>query len=191
VPDLGAARDLATTFRTTLLEHQIAQLAPWLECAATGRLPEFQALAVGISRDRAAVELAISSEQSSGQIEGQVNRLKLIKRTMYGRGKLGLFLGESLPVLRPLPRVGEGPNQNITTIDHQWRLHGSVVGKLTTILTVIEVLPFPPNVGESRQHSIRRFLLPDRHLRRSTERLHHLQQPLVATANKQKQPVIT
>jgi len=91
VPDLDTARELATTFRTMLLEHQIPQLTPWLERAAAGSLPEFQALAASLSRDRAAVELAVSSEWSSGQVEGQVNRLKLIKRKMYGRGKLDLL----------------------------------------------------------------------------------------------------
>jgi transposase len=74
-----------------LLEHQVAQLTPWLEGAARGSLPEFQALAASLARDRAAVELAISSKWSSGQVEGQVNRLKLIKRMMYGRGKLDLL----------------------------------------------------------------------------------------------------
>jgi len=66
-------------------------LTPWLERAATGSLPEFRALAASLTRDRAAVELAISSEWSSGQVEGQVNRLKLIKRMMYGPGKLDLL----------------------------------------------------------------------------------------------------
>ena len=91
VPDLDAAQQLATTFRAMLLEHQLTQLAPWLEQAAASHLPEFQALAASLSRDRAAVELAISSEWSSGQVEGHVNRLKLIKRMMYGRGKLDLL----------------------------------------------------------------------------------------------------
>ncbi len=91
MPDLDAAQELARTFRTMLLEHQVAQLTPWLERAARGSLPEFQALAASLARDRAAVELAISSKWSSGQVEGQVNRLKLIKRMMYGRGKLDLL----------------------------------------------------------------------------------------------------
>jgi transposase len=52
---------------------------------------EFQAFAASLERDRAAVELAIASQWSSGQVEGQINRLKLIKRMMYGRGKLDLL----------------------------------------------------------------------------------------------------
>jgi len=41
--------------------------------------------------DKAAVSMAFTSAWSSGQVEGQVNRLKLIKRSMYGRGKLDLL----------------------------------------------------------------------------------------------------
>ena len=37
------------------------------------------------------MELAIATQWSSGQVEGQVNRLKLIKRMMYGRSKLDLL----------------------------------------------------------------------------------------------------
>jgi transposase len=98
VPDLNAAQQLATTFRALRLEHQVTQLTPWLERAATASLPEFQALAASLSRDRAAVELAISSQWSSGQVEGQVNRLTLIKLMMYGRGKqpLGYFHAQAL-----------------------------------------------------------------------------------------------
>ena len=66
-------------------------LAPWLEQAANSCLVEFQALASSLGRDRAAVELAITTQWSSGQVEGQVNRLKLIKRMMYGRSKLDLL----------------------------------------------------------------------------------------------------
>lgn len=91
VPDLAVAHELASAFRTLLMEHQLKQLAPWLAQAASSCLVEFQAFASSLGRDRAAVELAISTQWSSGQVEGQVNRLKLIKRMMYGRGKLDLL----------------------------------------------------------------------------------------------------
>jgi len=44
-----------------------------------------------IERDRAAVEAALSRSESNGQTEGQVTRLKLIKREMYGRAKFDLL----------------------------------------------------------------------------------------------------
>jgi len=91
LPELALARQLATSFRTILNQRQADQLEPWLQQAATCALPEFNALAESLSRDKAAVSMAFTSTWSSGQVEGQVNRLKLIKRSMYGRGKLDLL----------------------------------------------------------------------------------------------------
>ncbi len=45
----------------------------------------------GIGKDRGAVLSAITSPWSSGQVEGQITRLKLVKRQMYGRAKLDLL----------------------------------------------------------------------------------------------------
>ena len=58
-------------------------------CALPERLahPQFK----GILRDYAAVRAAFSSSISNGQVEGQVNRLKLIKRQMFGRATFDLL----------------------------------------------------------------------------------------------------
>ena len=45
----------------------------------------------GVSKDKAAVLAAITSPWSNGQTEGQVTRLKLVKRQMYGRAKIDLL----------------------------------------------------------------------------------------------------
>jgi transposase len=52
---------------------------------------ELRSFATGIRRDEEAVRAAISSPWSNGQVEGQVNRLKVVKRTMYGRAKFDLL----------------------------------------------------------------------------------------------------
>jgi len=91
LPELALTRQLATSFRTILNQRLSDQLDPWLQQAATCSLPEFHAFAESLSRDKAAVFMATLSDWSSGQVEGQVNRLKLIKRSMYGRGKLDLL----------------------------------------------------------------------------------------------------
>jgi hypothetical protein len=91
IPDLAIAPELAITLRTLITEHQLKQLAPWLAQAANSCLVEFQAFAASLVRDRAAVELAVATQWNSGQVEGQVNCLKLPKRMMYGRGKLDLL----------------------------------------------------------------------------------------------------
>jgi transposase len=48
-------------------------------------------LAGGIAADRAAVLAAVTEPWSNGQTEGQVTKLKLVKRQMYGRGKVDLL----------------------------------------------------------------------------------------------------
>ena len=45
----------------------------------------------GVLKDKAAVSAAITSPWSNGQTEGQITKLKLVKRQMYGRGKLDLL----------------------------------------------------------------------------------------------------
>jgi transposase len=55
------------------------------------RLKEFESFARGLSKDYEAVKNALRYEWSNGQLEGQVNRLKLIKRQMYGRAKFDLL----------------------------------------------------------------------------------------------------
>ena len=81
------ALDFARMFR-----QRSAELLPtWLRAAARSRLKEFVGFARGISEDFAGVEKALKYEWSNGQLEGQVNRLKLIKREMYGRAKFDLL----------------------------------------------------------------------------------------------------
>jgi len=90
-PELALAHQLATSFRIMINEHQHDQLDTWLQQAGHCPLAEFQAFAESLSRDKAAVAMALQSSWSSGQVEGQINRLKLIKRSMYGRAKLDLL----------------------------------------------------------------------------------------------------
>ncbi len=52
---------------------------------------ELRGFAKGLQADKAAVRAALSLEWSNGQVEGQINRLKLIKRQMYGRAKFDLL----------------------------------------------------------------------------------------------------
>ena len=63
-------------------------LRPWLQAAHGSLVTSF---ASGIAKDEAAVRAAIASHWSNGQTEGQVTRLKLVKRQMYGRAKIDLL----------------------------------------------------------------------------------------------------
>lgn len=62
-----------------------------MRAAARSNLKEFVGFARGISEDYEAVKNALTYEWSNGQLEGQVNRLKLLKRMMYGRWKFDLL----------------------------------------------------------------------------------------------------
>ncbi len=66
-------------------------LAAWLPMAASSEHSEFREFATGLKRDIAAVEAAVREPWSNGPTEGHVNRLKVIKRQLYGRAKLDLL----------------------------------------------------------------------------------------------------
>lgn len=88
VPDLIAARDLLERFHAMMRSKDEAGLDPWIASAKQSKLASF---AAGIEVDKDAVAAAITEPWSSGQVEGKVNRLKLIKRQMYGRANLDLL----------------------------------------------------------------------------------------------------
>jgi transposase len=52
---------------------------------------KLQGFVRGLRRGYAAVSAALSSPWSQGQVEGQITRLKLLKRQMYGRAKFDLL----------------------------------------------------------------------------------------------------
>ena len=87
-PMLVEARGLTDRFHALIRKRTASDLEPWLNDASTSLIAS---LASGITRDRAAVSAAISEPWSNGQTEGQITKLKLVKRQMYGRGKLDLL----------------------------------------------------------------------------------------------------
>lgn len=84
-PEIAQAEALARDFLRLLRERDLAALDGWLARAAGGTAPEFCELAAGLAQDSAAVSAALRLDWSNGQVEGQVTRLKLVKRAMYGR----------------------------------------------------------------------------------------------------------
>ena len=67
------------------------KLDAWLKQATSSHLPDLRREAVGIERDKAAVLAGLTYRYSNGVVEGHVNRLKLIKRMMYGRAGFALL----------------------------------------------------------------------------------------------------
>jgi len=82
------AREVIADFHGMVRARAEARLPEWIDRAANSLVGSF---ANGIRRDIVAVNAAISSPWSNGQTEGQVTRLKLVKRQMYGRAKLDLL----------------------------------------------------------------------------------------------------
>ncbi len=85
---LASLRNLSLDFRAMMRQHQGDSLAEWVARAADSPLRGF---AQGLEADFDAVKSAFQSEWSNGQTEGQVNRLKVLKRQMYGRATLKLL----------------------------------------------------------------------------------------------------
>lgn len=90
-PEVRSAQELARDFFSIVKERKADALRVWLIDALKSQVPEFINFANGIMQDLQAVKAALSYEWSQGQVEGQVNRLKLLKRQMYGRAKLDLL----------------------------------------------------------------------------------------------------
>jgi transposase len=88
VPALGAARDLMERFHRMLRSRDTGALAPWMADTTGSLLASF---GKGIKADLAAVRAALTEPWSNGQTEGQITRLKLVKRQMYGRANLDLL----------------------------------------------------------------------------------------------------
>lgn len=86
-PPLEEARRAATAFVHMLASHDATALDAWLTAERT----ELRSFATGLRRDHDAVLAALLFRWSNGQVEGHVHRLKLIKRTMYGRTNLDLL----------------------------------------------------------------------------------------------------
>ena len=90
-PDLEMAYQLGQGFVMMLAERRDTDLDSWLTQAEHSGLPEFKKMAKGIRLDSLAVKAAFSSEWSQGQVEAQVNCLKLQKRIVFGRANFDLL----------------------------------------------------------------------------------------------------
>jgi transposase len=90
-PLIQHAQTLVNAFFRLVRQRDVAALVPWLEAAEQSGIPELVSFVQGIRRDAAAVEAALQFEWSQGQTEGSVNKLKFVKRSMYGRGKFDLL----------------------------------------------------------------------------------------------------
>ena len=90
-PALKTALELGQEFAAMVRHRQADKLDGWLERAAQSGLASLVSVANGMRADKAAVRAGLTLEWSNGKTEGSVNRLKSVRRQMYGRGKLDLL----------------------------------------------------------------------------------------------------
>ena len=89
--ELTIAMDLSDEFTALIRKQSMGTLKEWLSRAEVSPCPEIRNFAEGIRRDESAVNAAITTRWSTGPVEGHVNRLKTIKRQMYGRAGFTLL----------------------------------------------------------------------------------------------------
>src|SRR5712692_5491596 len=90
-PDVAAASGLAREFADLVRGRQRERLDDWLQKTHASSIRELKYFANGLQRDYAAVAAGISLQWSNGPTEGHINRLKLVKRQMYGRANFDLL----------------------------------------------------------------------------------------------------
>jgi transposase len=90
-PDVQTALPMLEAFRCMVRDRDRVALDGWLAAAEASGVREVQAFAANLRRDLPAVAAALAHAWSSGQVEGQVTKIKLLKRAMYGRAKLDLL----------------------------------------------------------------------------------------------------
>jgi transposase len=89
--DLEHAYQLAQAFVHMVRDRDPEAFGPWLAAAGASGVPDLVTFAAGLEQDRPVILAALSLPWSQGQVEGFVNKLKTLKRQMYGRAKLDLL----------------------------------------------------------------------------------------------------
>ncbi len=107
-PEVSDLRQLALGFRAALTADDSTQLRQWIEGSKHCEFGAVVRFAYGLQKDISAVAAAVDTSWSTGQVEGQVNRLKTIKRQMYGRAGFELLRARVLPY-EPMASSGPAP----------------------------------------------------------------------------------
>jgi len=89
--ELAKAIALSQDFAELLRRRQPEKLDSWLERAAQSALKAFERFASGLREDYEAVKAGLTLPWSTGPVEGQINRLKMLKRQMFGRANIDLL----------------------------------------------------------------------------------------------------
>ncbi|MBH8566837.1 transposase, partial [Nostoc sp. CENA67] len=89
--DLKSAIELAQQFASVVRQRLSEQLDAWLNKAKNSSVSLLRSFAVSLESDYDAVKAGVTMSVSNGPVEGHINRLKMLKRQMYGRAKIDLL----------------------------------------------------------------------------------------------------
>lgn len=101
-PVLVQLREFSAKFRELFEQGEGPALREWMMRAHDSGIGSLARFAAGLQKDFSAVLAAVETDWSNGQVEGQINRLKMLKRQMYGRAGFALLRARVLPYV-PLP----------------------------------------------------------------------------------------
>jgi len=95
-PVIGLIYDIVRSFKDMMFAKRVDELDEWIENAAHLGIDEIAGFANGLSADLDAVKNAVRYEYNNGLAEGSINKIKLIKRVMYGRCSFKLLRSKIL-----------------------------------------------------------------------------------------------
>jgi len=95
-PTIGEVYSIVKSFKEVLFSKKAEKIERWIEKAKLLNIEELNSFIGGITRDQEAVEKAIELHYSNGLAQGCVNKLKVIKRVMYGRCSFSLLKAKLL-----------------------------------------------------------------------------------------------
>jgi transposase len=90
-PEISSGLKLVKEFQSLLVGKQADRFDQWRLCVEQSGLKELQSFSTGLMKDESAVRAAMTYDWSNGQVEWNVNRLKMIKRMMFGRAGFALL----------------------------------------------------------------------------------------------------
>ena len=90
-PALAALHAQVKAFAVLMTERRGHDLETWMKNATINDQPELRSFVTGLRRDQDAVTAGLTLPWSSGPVEGHVNRIKMLKRQMYGRANPDLL----------------------------------------------------------------------------------------------------
>jgi transposase len=89
--EIAVAITVAQDFAAMVRARQPDHFDSWLDRAAARGVAPLRRFAAGLRADYEAVQAGITLSWSNGPVEGQINRLKMLKRSMFGRAKIDLL----------------------------------------------------------------------------------------------------